>query len=265
MTKVLPFSGQVGGGSSPAMPPALPEGLDLLAARTEEVEALFGAARRGELPRSRPLKPWEPATLNEQHLQMILLRAGGVRQNRIAAHFEFDQSRVSVILNHPDAQYILDKLGAVHAVDTLASHRERIAALRGPALDLIEDFVFDEDIAIEKRVPRAFDLLRLDDELSPKAVVPPPVSFHVALSGGQLGGMLSALRESREIEDGTYVVLADEALPAGQRPPGGGVVPEDADGQPGPVPSVPERGVGEPPHQQFSGAAQHGEAAPGQA
>lgn len=247
MAKVLPFSGSIGV-ATPA--PVVPDfDTELLSVRTAEVEELFTAARRGELPRARPLKSWEPATLNEQHLQMILFRAGGVRQNRIAAHFGVDQARVSVILNHPDAQYVLDKLGAVHAVDTLAGHRERIAALRGPALDVIEDFVFDEGIPIEKRVPRAFDLLRLDEELSPKATpASGGLNLSVSLTGTQLGGMLSALRESREIEDGTYVVLADEALPAGDR------VVEDADGQPGPVPAVPERDVGGPPHQQFSTA-----------
>jgi hypothetical protein len=241
VSKVLPFRG-VETASEPSL-----DAHELLQTRTGEVEELFAAARAGSLPRARELKPWEPHTLNEEHLQMILLRVGGIRQNKIARHFGVDQSRLSVILNHPDAQYILDKLGAVHAVDTLASHRERIAALRGPALDLIEDFVFSEDIAIEKRVPRAFDLLRLDEEVRPKAPAGPALNVNVTIPGERFSGMLAALRESSQIEDANYVVLADEAL---VRP---GLVPGDGIAQPGPAKMLPEGDAGGPPHQQFPG------------
>ena len=249
MSKILPLHG--GAGTASELPDGEPLNEAALARlRTAEVEELFGAARRGELPRSRPLKSWEPQTLNEQHLQMVLFRAGGVRQNRIARHFEVTQSRVSIILNHPDAQTLLDRLGAVHAVEGVADVKERIAHLRGPILDLIEDFVFDDSVAIEKRVPKAFDLLRFDAELTPgNGAAAPGVNVNVTLTGTQLSGMVAALRESREIEEASYVVLANEALPAALPSPGDGV------GQPGPVSASPERDVGGPPRQHFPGTA----------
>lgn len=249
MSKILPLHGVAGLPASELSDDGPLDPSEFVRWRTAEVEELFAAARRGELPRARELKAHEPLTLNEQHLQMVLFRAGGVRQNRIAKHFGVTQSRTSIILNHPDAQTILDRLGAVHAVDGVGDVRERLAHLRGPVLDLIEDFVFDEEQPVEKRVAKGFDLLRLDTELAPAKSAGPNVNVSVALSGAQLGGMLSALRESREIEEASYVVLADEALPAALPSPGND--PE----QPGPATWSPERGADGPPQQHFPGTA----------
>ena len=127
------------------LPELLPENFEAgISDRTLQkhpgLDDLFLKALRGELPRSRALKSWEPATINETHLQVILLRAGGMRQRDIAGFLNFrlgtklSDAAVSIICNHPDAQYILSKIVS-YAADNVTDVSARIAAYAGEALD----------------------------------------------------------------------------------------------------------------------------------
>ena len=75
-----------------------------------EFTELFEAALHGELPRRRELKPWEPDKLSPRHLEMIMMRASGVAPGIIARFFDVDPSNVSIVVNHPDAKYLMGSI-----------------------------------------------------------------------------------------------------------------------------------------------------------
>lgn len=104
------------------------------------LDDLFKKALLGELPRSRALKSWEPDQLNETHLQIILLRAGGMRQRDIAKFLnatmgtKLTDTTVSICCNHPDAIFILTQLVS-YAADNVTDMAARMKAYAGEALE----------------------------------------------------------------------------------------------------------------------------------
>jgi transcriptional regulator len=78
--------------------------------RRQEIQELMAQALEGTLPRTRDLKPWEPATLNARHVQMVMLKASGLRQSKIAEVLQVTDANVSVALGHPDSQFILARV-----------------------------------------------------------------------------------------------------------------------------------------------------------
>jgi hypothetical protein len=123
------------------------------------MEELIARCLSGLLPRSRPLKSWEPDTLDERHIQAILLRATGMKQNAIAAVTGWEESWVSVVLNHPDAQFILTKLLS-YAADNVIDLTTRIKATAPEAFDTVVTVMRtsnDEKV----RTANAFEILKM--------------------------------------------------------------------------------------------------------
>lgn len=126
------------------MSQALLEGVGLETsnlAKSPQLEELFKQALEGTLPRGRALKSWEPERLTPTALQIIVLRATGMRQRRIAEFLNETQgtnltdSSVSIICNHPDAQHILAKILSF-AADEVSDIDTRIKAYAGEAVDV---------------------------------------------------------------------------------------------------------------------------------
>lgn len=206
--------------------------------RASFISDLFDQARRGAIPRHRELLPHEPATLNERHLQAIMMRCMGMRQKDIAISLGFTDSRVSIMLNHPDATYIIDKIQGLTAL-SVTNIEERLERLTPKAVDAIEA-VFDSDDedpkAVNSRIAKArlgFSLLEHRGHGVKKPLeVKHEHAFRIDAGAASLLGR--ALRESNSIGDATYSVTEGpgsgvegsgrpEALPSGIEAPPLGV------------------------------------------
>lgn len=192
------------------------------AQRASAIAELFELARRGEVPRERELYAHEPQLLNERHLQAVMFRAClGMKQKDIAAALGYTDSTVSIVLNHPDAKYVIDRIqgmsGAV-VVDISARIDERLKNLRPRAVDSIED-VFDDPgdepkvlMAKIQKARMGFSLLEHTGH-GPKKQVDVSHEHSFRLDSGSASLLTRALRESDEIEEADYTIEA----------PGGGV------------------------------------------
>lgn len=212
--------------------------------RAALLEELFAEARRGALPRSRPLRPWEPQTLDDTHLQMIFLKATGVSQSEIARQFGYTDSRVSIILNHPDAWTILDRLASMGGDTTHDLIEQRLRRLSEPAVSAIEKALDANTLpvpAIFQRAKLGFDVLSRNGY---GRQIEHRHTHQVTVGGAAARLLADAMRESREIPEASYVLVPEisategayGALPAGgepeQAPPPATVLPSGADGPP---------------------------------
>lgn len=179
-----------------------------------EIERLFALALEARLPRTRPLKSWEPQRLNEKHLAMVMMRAGGITQGTIAKAFGVTDSNASIILNHPDAELLLVKLQAMRGTQT-SDIEKRLQALTEPALGTLER-LFDDSSEVSdlKRAPMAFKLLELNGH-GAKRRVEHSHSHELHAAPEQLDRLTTALRESRSIEQG-QVLEVTSVPPQGQ-------------------------------------------------
>lgn len=203
--------------------------------RVSEIERLFSMARNGEIPRGRELKPWEPASLSERHLAMVMARAGGSRQCDIALAFGATDSNVSVVLNHPDAVFILDRLQALAAIEP-GDIQKRLDRLEEKAVSAMEDF-FEapvSQVGVVERAKMGFALLRQNGRGNPKKVEHDH-KHRLQMPAEQVSLLSAALRESRQIEDATVLEISSSPLqqvspggehsllpPGAAAPPGGG-------------------------------------------
>jgi transcriptional regulator len=195
-----------------------------------ELASLFEQARRGELPRSRELLAHEPILLNERHLQAIMMRVMGMRQCDIARALDYTDSTVSIILNHPDSQYILDRIQAMSGVQ-VADIDARLQRLNEKAVDAIED-LFDASEMKEAQLASlkaraGFSLL--ERNLGKKKTVEHNHAHRLEVSAESASIISRALSEARLVE--AEVVS---------------FTPVGAVGQLGPAPAVPLE-VGPPP------------------
>lgn len=85
------------------------------AAAQARVQDVVLAALRGTLPRSRPLKNWEPAKLNARHIAMCCERASGATAAELSQRYRMHQTYINVILTHPDSIYIIGAIQALNA------------------------------------------------------------------------------------------------------------------------------------------------------
>lgn len=191
-----------------------------------EIQALFEAALEARLPRKRELKSYEPARLNERHLAMVMMRSGGLKQRQIAQAFEATDSNVSIVLNHPDAEYLLSRLEAMKATQP-TDIETRLAALTEPALSALEEAFTAEDPAELKtamrRAPLAFKVLEINGH-GRKKVEHEHKHQHqhrLEASPKQMANLAAALRESREIPEADYVVIESSGEAEKVLAPGG--------------------------------------------
>lgn len=207
--------------------------------RASAISELFELARRGEIPRERELYAHEPQLLNERHLQAVTMRAClGMRQKDIAAALGYTDSTISIVLNHPDAKYVIDRIQGMSGaavVDISARIDERLKNLRPKAVDSIED-VFDDPgdepkvlMAKIQKARMGFSLLEHTGH-GPSKQIDVKHDHAFRLDSGSASLLSRALRESNEIEEADYTIEA----------PGGGV---EGSGPPTALPS----GTGAPP------------------
>lgn len=216
-----------------------------LEGRREELNELFQRVMRGSVPRNRALKPNEPDRLDERHLQVILLRSAGMDQGRIAQLTGFTQPWISIILNHPDAEFVLAKLVS-YASDNMLDMNKRIAATAHEAFNVVVE-VMRTSADDKVRSHNAFEILKMAGYGAVQKVQ--HTGSITGLTDEGAKELAQAIREFKDIEPLEYAEFVDAhvvpALSAGGDAPtanpvdGTGTVAGDA---------------GEPP---ISGSEQH--------
>lgn len=189
---------------------ALAESVAVVGVRKrQELDQLIAMAMSGLIPRGRDLKSWEPERLDERHLQAIMMRSAGLQQQYIARVMGWTDSWTSIVLNHPDAQYILTKMVS-YAGDNVLDIQARIKAYAGEALDKVVEVMRttqDQRLASSN----AFELLKMAGY---GAVEKKEIQHSVAIPSDRAGLLTAALEESnalRAIEGIDYRVVAPES------------------------------------------------------
>lgn len=168
-----------------------------------EIQALFELALEAKLPRNRELRSWEPQRLNERHLTMVMMRASGLKQRQIAEIVGCTDSNASIVLNHPDAEYLLSRLQAAR-FSIPHKYEERLQALNDAAVDAIEELLTDVEIPAARRAPAAFKLLGMNGYGREKPAET-NVNIHLDATSAEMGLLARALRESRQIQEAEVV------------------------------------------------------------
>ncbi len=177
------------------------------------IEELLEKAKAGTLERSRPLKPWEPEHLSETALQIVLLRATGMRQRRIVEFMNdlygtnLSDSSVSQIVNHPDSQTLLTKLIS-YAADGVVDIKARIQAY---AVEGIDEAARIMRVTNDQRLSAkiAFEFL---DRAGYNTVQKSESKVTVVASQKGLENLSAALRETQQEIEGDYVVMPSQIL-----------------------------------------------------
>lgn len=159
-----------------------------------QIDQLIAMAMSGLLPRSRELKYWEPQHLDERHLQAVMMRASGLTQGLIAKQFGWTDAWTSIVLNHPDAQYILTKVVG-YAADNVLDIQTRVKAHAGEALDKVVEVMRttqDQRLASSN----AFEILKMAGY---GAVEKKQVEHTMHVPAASMNLLSEALQESKQI------------------------------------------------------------------
>lgn len=164
-------------------------------ARAERMQLAMLEVMEGASARGRRLKYWENLRLKPKHMQMLLMKAAGYSNNKIAEQMDMTAARVSVIVNHPDAMYLLSHLVSYQA-ENLLDVKARIQAHAGEALDTALMLMRTAKPEVREKV--AFKLL---DRAGYGAVQKTEAVHKIEMSAPQAATLTAALRESAEVED----------------------------------------------------------------
>lgn len=148
------------------------------------------------MPEQRELKSWEPAELSPRHRAVIALHASGLKNYEIAEATGYSESRISVILGHPDAELQAATMTTDHITQLVQDVREMIAGAAKEAF-LRNVHLMRHAKKEETQQRSIFDIL---DRAGFKAKDnPQPAS--VTFTGEAALDLVSALRESAEDVD----------------------------------------------------------------
>lgn len=163
--------------------------------KKQAIDDLISRAMSGLIPRGRELKSWEPDFIDERHLQAIMMRASGLEQNVIAKVMGWTDSWVSIVLNHPDSQYILTKVVG-YAADDVLEIQTRIKAYAGEALDkVVEVMRTTQDQRLSSS--NAFEILKMAGYA---AVEKKEIRTTVSVTKEQSSLLVQAINESKQIK-----------------------------------------------------------------
>jgi transcriptional regulator len=180
------------------------------------IDDLMARAMSGLLPRNRSLKSYEPDYIDERHLQAIMMRASGLQQSVIANFMGWTDAWTSIVLNHPDSQYILTKMVS-YAADEVLDIQERIKAHAGEALDKVVEVMRNTQ---DQRLAsaNAFEILKMAGH---GAVEKKEVRAEIAMPKESLSLLADAIKESKEIravEGVDYRVLSSTGNVSSESP-----------------------------------------------
>lgn len=186
---------------APARAPASHE--VLRSARLMQVTAQVLA---GEAPRGRELKAWEAQSLTPLHIQILFDRADGMRTKELAEKYGWAESRISVVLHHPDAEYFLGEVMGTMA-DRMADPVERMKSFAHEMVNVKLEIVRDSETPRALKNDIASDFLdragygarkKLDIDTKHSVMIP-------AASAARLADALDASRRVATIDYSAYI------------------------------------------------------------
>lgn len=179
-----------------------PEGMEQFlgqewkAGKHRAIDDLMSEVMAGRAPRGRELLPWEPDRIDERHLQIIMLRSCGMDQGRIAQITGFTEPWVSIILNHPDAQYVLARMVS-YSADNVLDMQTRIQAVAHEAFDTVVDVMrTSRDEKLRSR--NAFEILAMAG-YGPTQRISATVEHSVAAPNEKIDALTRAIEESKQV------------------------------------------------------------------
>jgi len=203
--------------------------------RQSRLMGLIMATLDAELPREEALDYWEPDKLSPKHLQVLIMKAAGFKNRAISEQLQLSESRISVIVNHPDSQQVLAGLVAL-AADQLTDLNTQLKAYSHEILpSLMQDFrvlANREDVdGIKARASLGFGILDRAG-FGPTRKVEGKVQHQMVMPAGEAARLAGVIEEAEEAEYeilDTTVVAGSGAgdaqavsVPAGaSRPPAG--------------------------------------------
>lgn len=179
--------------------------------RREELNVLLTKAMSGQIPRDRDLKDEEPDVLSPAHIQIILLKAGGMKQRAIAELLDYTEGRVSTIVNHPDAQYLIHKILG-YAADSAVDVPTRLRAGSAEMLGIVADVARGAEKE-ETKLKAAFGWL---DRAGHGKIETQKHEHSMSVSEKGASRLAGAIKEAMEVEKGEdvsrFVVSGDERV-----------------------------------------------------
>lgn len=177
--------------------------------RNERLNTLMVSTLDGKLGRGRSLRYWENLKLKPVHLQMLMAKAAGYTNRAIARQFDYDEARVSVIVNHPDASSVLAHLISYQA-ENLLDIKARIQSHAGEALDT----VLTAMRTAPESAQRAAIGFRLLDRAGYSAVQKSETVHKFEMPAEQANALTKALRESSEVQEADWEITPETTAPA---------------------------------------------------
>lgn len=175
-------------------------------ARGDRLIAVTTQVLAGEAPRGRELKTWEMQTLAPLHIQILFDRADGMRTKALAEKYGMAESRMSVILHHPDSEYFLGEVMGVTA-DRIADPIERMKSFAQEMINVKLDIIRDEETPRVLKNDIASDFLdragygarkKLDVETKHSVMIP-------AAAAARLSDALDASRRVASVDYSTFL------------------------------------------------------------
>lgn len=163
-------------------------------ARAARIQTAMMQVLDGSISSGRALKYWENLKLKPVHVQMLLMKAAGSTNRAIAQQLGYDESRVSVIVNHPDAMYLLGVLVSAQA-ESLLDIKARVKAHAGEALDTVLHVMRHGEA--KDRLKAGFGLL---DRAGYGAVQKSESTHRFEMPAAAANNLADAMKESLAIE-----------------------------------------------------------------
>lgn len=139
--------------------------------------------------------PFAASELDPTHMQMLVLRAAGLRPGQIAEITGYSPSRVSVVLNDPRAKAMIHRMAGDNIRQQLVDARELIQSYVGEAIETVAELMRDAE-SEPVRLGAAKDILDRGG-FKPKEVVS---NESVSIANEDARRILEALREARQPE-----------------------------------------------------------------
>lgn len=199
------------------------------------IDELYDMVLSGEVPRHRPLKQGEPDVLSVQHLNWASLRAQGFTPGRIqqleaAQGREVTLNRISVILHHPDAEWLIARLASYRATGQISSTNEWLEDVAGEARE-ITLYHMRNVSKPELSQKTALELLKM--RYGAEQQDAPKEAARVAFAPGEISRLAGAISEANRLREIGYRRV--EVLPADAA--GGLTALPSPSGSPGQPPS----------------------------
>lgn len=177
-----------------------------------QLKELVSQAMAGVLPRTRDLKSWEPNKLNARHIQIVMMKATGMRNQTIAELLGVGEVNVSVVINHPDAQYLLATILSM-AAEKITDIPARVEAHANEALNVVLKHMRNGKEETASR--NAFKLLEIAGYGATKKV-DMNVKHNLEVPAKQAGQLATALREARDITELSRVTMHEAESAGGE-------------------------------------------------